>query len=522
MSLLLLSAGPPPGCLSAQVIDTVVVVNRNVFDLEADGAAPGFLARLANALHVRTRPRVIRRALLVNPGDPYDSARVAESERALRGLFVFSRVRLDTVRIRGRLALRVETTDGWSTKPQLGYSSAGGAVSWLAGLVEENLLGTATSLTAVYNKTPDRSIFDLGYLNPHFVGRRARLQGEYASKSDGKRGVWFVGVPFYETAARAALATDGEAASERVLVFRDSALYTTVERRALRFGVTAGFAPHATSRDYVRLWLGGQWRREDFDTTPPAFPRSVFGTVGGGVEAGHVRFQVLERFNSYARREDVDVSQLLHVGLWAAPRAWGYPADQAGVGPELSWQVGARWTSGFAVLRGAANGVYGANGLDSGRVAGSLTVASQNLPRQTLLAHFEGRALRRPNPGSEFDLWLLQKGPRVFGIHQFTGTRMVWVVVEDRVLLSDELWGLVGVGVAPFLDYGGAWYAEGFRDLAIPTERPRLGGDVGLSLRFGPTRAVRGDVGEFAIGYRFGQGVTGSRWGVSIRKGLAF
>src|SRR5256712_3129327 len=102
MSLLLLSASLPVR-LSAQVIDTVVVVNRNVFDLEADGAAPGFLARLANALHVRTRPRVIRRALLVNPGDPYDSARVAESERALRGLFVFSRVRLDTVRIRGRL-----------------------------------------------------------------------------------------------------------------------------------------------------------------------------------------------------------------------------------------------------------------------------------------------------------------------------------------------------------------------------------------------------------------------------------
>src|SRR2546428_733176 len=403
MSLLLLSASLPVR-LSAQVIDTVVVVNRNVFDLEADGAAPGFLARLANALHVRTHPWVIRRALLVNPGDPYDSARVAESERALLGLFVFSRVRLDTVRIRGRLALRVETTDGWSTKPQLGYSSAGGAVSWLAGLVEENLLGTATSLTAVYNKTPDRSIFDLGYLNPHFVGRRARLQGEYASKSDAKRGVGFGGVPFYVT----------------------------------------------------------------------------------------------------------------------APRAWAYPADQAGVGRELSWQVGARWSRGFATLRGAANGVYGANGLDSGRVAGSLTVASQSLPRQTLLAHLEGRALRRPNPGAEFDLWLLQKGPRVFGIHQFTGTRMVWVVVEDRVLLSDELWGLVGVGVAPFLDYGGAWYAEGFRDLAIPTERPRLGGDVGLSLRFGPTHAVRGDVGEIAIGYRFGQGGAGSRWGLSIRKGLAF
>ena len=521
MSLLLLSAGPPVR-LSAQVIDTVVIVNRNVFDLEADGAAPGFLARLANALHVRTHPWVIRRALLVNPGDPYDSARVAESERALRGLFVFSRVRLDTARIGGRFALLVETTDGWSTKPQLGYSSAGGDVSWLLGLVEENLLGTATALTAVYSKNPVRSALDLAYLNPHFVGRRVRLAGDYAIKSDGKRGLWFVGVPFYESAARRALALDGEAAAESVRVYRDTMLFRQVERRALRFSVTAGFAPRATSRDYVRLWLGGQWRREDFDTTTTGFPRSMFGTVGGGVDATHVRFQVLERFNSFARREDVDLSQVVHLGLWAAPRAWGYPSGRAGVGPELSGQVSALWSGGFAVLRAAANGVYGASGLDSGRVAGSLTVASQNLSRQTLLLHVEGAALRRPAPGAEFDLWLMQRGPRVFGIHQFVGTRRVWLVVEDRVLVSDELWGLVGVGLAPFLDYGGAWYAEGFRDLAIPTERPRLGGDVGLSLRFGPTRAVRGDVSEIAIGYRFGQGVAGSRWGLSIRKGLAF
>src|SRR2546430_3024784 len=121
--------------LSAQTIDTIVVVNHNIFDLEGD--APGFLARLANRLHVTTRAGVIRRTLLVNPGDRYDSARVAESERALRSLYVFSRVRLDTTRIAGRLALRVTTSDGWSTKPQLGYSSAGGDATWLAGRGEK-------------------------------------------------------------------------------------------------------------------------------------------------------------------------------------------------------------------------------------------------------------------------------------------------------------------------------------------------------------------------------------------------
>jgi hypothetical protein len=89
----------------------------------------------------------------------------------------------------------------------------------------------------------------------------------------------------------------------------------------------------------------------------------------------------------------------------------------------------------------------------------------------------------------------------------------VWLALEDRLLVADDVWGLMGVGVAPFLDYGGAWYAD---------ESPRLGGAAGMSLRIGPTRAVRGDVAEFTVGYRFGKGFTGSRWGLAVRKGVRY
>src|SRR2546430_8203066 len=152
----LLTAGPPArlsGQTPAPRIDTIIVVNRNVFDLQA-ADAPRFIARLANRLHARTRAGVIRSTLLVNPGDRYDSARVAESERALRNLNVFSRVRIDTTRLDGRLALRIATTDGWSTKPQLGYSSAGGDVTGVGRIVGDKLFGTATAPPAGYNKPP--------------------------------------------------------------------------------------------------------------------------------------------------------------------------------------------------------------------------------------------------------------------------------------------------------------------------------------------------------------------------------
>ena len=487
--------------VSPQTVDTIVVENRNIFDHANDG--PGFVAHLANALHIRTRASVIRRSLLLSPGQPYDSARAAESERALRALGVFRFVRVDTARLGaagdGPFALRVRTADGWSSKPQATFSTAGGDQTWAAGFVEENFLGTASELGVSYSRTPDRRRLDFQYLNPHFLARRATLLLHYGNLSDGKKGAWQVGVPFYQTAARGALSTYGESARERILQFKDGARVDSMERRVLRVGVTGGVALHATSRDYVRLTLGGEWRREDFaqPMTDP-FPRSTFTSGRIGVEVGHVRFRVLEQFNSYARREDVDVSQTLYLGS----------VVESGMGYEVRGQVSTVWRGGFALLHGEAVG------LDSTRLRGRLTIVSQNLPRQTLIARVEGGRLQRPKPGTEFDLWLDQVGPRLFGAHAFTGTRMTWLAFEDRILVATDLWGMVGLGLAPFVDYGGAWYAD---------EATRLGGDVGVALRFGPTRAVHGDAGELAVGYRCGNGVGIPKgWALALRRGFRF
>ena len=113
-----------PSQSPAPIIDTIVVINHNIFD-ENDLETLPYVARIANALHIKTHASVIRRTLVLNQGDPYDSARAVESERALRNLNVFRQVRVDTLHVRNRLALRVQTEDGWSTKQQLNYSSSG-------------------------------------------------------------------------------------------------------------------------------------------------------------------------------------------------------------------------------------------------------------------------------------------------------------------------------------------------------------------------------------------------------------
>jgi len=491
---------------TAQTIDTIIIDNGNVFHGNAEGA-PQFVAKLANALHMRTRQWVIRRRLLLDKGDKLDAARLEETERALRGLGVFRFVRVDTLRLpRGShgaggpddpLAVEVVTADGWSTQPQASYTRSAGDVAWGVGFIERNFLGTATELDLNYDKNPDRSRFDFGFANPYFIARRARAMLHYSHLSDGRAGGWDLGLPFYETVAPYSLETYGEAARQRVLRYADGVLQDSAVHHVFRMGLSGGIATHATTRDYIHLIATAEWRRENIDSFYAGpVPYSTFTTLWAGVAIGRVRFRVLEQFNSYSRREDVDLSPTLNVSA----------VFESGVGYEASGQMAAIWKGGFARFR-----VEG-NGLDSTRIRGGVTVVSQNLRRHTFIGHFEVGSLYRPKIGSEFNLWVEQRGPRLYGIHDFTGTRMAWLVLEDRILVAEEVAGLMGIGLAPFLDYGGAWYGTD----------SRLRGDVGLSLRFGPTRAVRGEAGEIAFGYRFGEGVPGKRWAFTLRKGIAF
>ncbi len=497
-------------------IDTVIVVTRNVFD--PPGNTPRFVARLGNALHITTQPGIVRRLLLVDAGTRLDSARLVESERALRDVGVFRSVLLDTVRVGDRLALRVQTADGWSTSPQLNFSSAGGSSTWSVAFVERNFLGTATFVSLSYGKSPDRTSFDVQLASPGLVVRHAPLILAYSDLSDGHVASWSYGLPFYRTEARWSLMTGGVAARHRVLEFTHpdaiggATLTDSTQHRVLAFSVQGGMALQAAAGGYVRLWGGAVLRREGYAPYGTSLGDSSFGTVGAGIEAARVRYGVFEHLNSFGRREDVNLSSALRAGVWAAPRAWGYPAARAGLGPELGGQVAAQWRAGFALLRAAGHGVLTASGVDSGQVHASIDVVTTGLKRQALLLHLEAGALRRPSFAEAFDLWATLNGPRGFGAHAFTGTRMVYAMLEDRMLVSDELFGVLGIGAAPYVEYGGAWYGD-------RGESPRLGGDVGVALRLGSPRSVRGDVAEIAVSYRFGDGFRpGGPWALSLRR----
>jgi hypothetical protein len=264
---------------------------------------------------------------------------------------------------------------------------------------------------------------------------------------------------------------------------------------------------------FVRVGLFGGVRREAYlaiEDTALAIPDSVFGTIGAVTELSRPRFIEVTHYNGFAREEDLDLGSRVLLGFGMALESLGYP--RGGVAPFVEVQTGLGTPAAFARLGVNANGLLTSAGIDSGRVSAGLTLASRLIPRHATVLHVEAGVQKNAVPGAEFDLGH-GLGPRAFKPHAFTGTRAVWGVAEHRVFLWDELFGLFGLGLAGFVDYGGAWFAD---------QAARHGGDVGIGLRGGATSATGPNVGRLDLAYRFGDGITGSRWVVSFGTAYQF
>jgi hypothetical protein len=68
--------GPNAGDSASPVIQAVAIRRNDVFD---STEAHNWLTRLANRLHITTRESVVRREVLLHPGQAYDSAAAAET-----------------------------------------------------------------------------------------------------------------------------------------------------------------------------------------------------------------------------------------------------------------------------------------------------------------------------------------------------------------------------------------------------------------------------------------------------------
>ena len=492
------------------VIRRVHLVRRDIFDPNERG----WFARLANHLHFQTQAPVIRREVLIHPGEQYDSALVAESERNLRALGIFRRVQIDSVRTDSGLVLRVLTKDGWSTQLDWRFRSTGGEVAFTIGMVETNLLGTASSAAVRYRKDPDRSSIALAFRRRRLFAGTVGLEFQYENRSDGRLSGIAIERPFFAQTSANAFRLGAEDDDARVLRFFEGIdqARDTLNRRFSLVRASYAWALRAATSGYLRLGVAAQVRRDDtlrVGSTAP-MPRTVTGSVGPYLIWNRARYLVAHGYAGFAREEDVDLGTTVRVGLQAAPGLFGYERD--GLAPEIAGRVGTQIPGGFGYIDAFAGGLFSSAGLDSGTVQLAGTVVLQPGARHVAVLHLEGGWLKDPVPGEEFDLGL-GSGPRAFGSHAFTGDRSIFASAEYRYTLTEDLAGLVGLGIAGFIDHGGAWYAGSPR---------RTGWDAGVGLRLGASRSTDVPALRFDLAHRFANDVEPAGWVLTVGKGFAF
>jgi hypothetical protein len=463
---------------SASVVERVSVERRPVFDKVPTAS---WYERLGNRIHVVTRPFVIERELLVRRGAPADSTLIAETERNLRGLGLFAEVRIDTSMGPQGTAVAVTTRDAWSTKLTVSLSASGSQAALKISAAESNLLGLGVTVGASFRHDPDRDAWQLNFNAPRTIRNRVGVRAMLDNLTDGRRATASITAPFFSLSARDSAGVAVEWFDGTVLRFRDGdpEPADSLHRRfgIVRFG--AATAVRRAKTGYLRIGLTAQARREDFipDTSTAMMPRTLTGALLLVGEHRSARFFEMLNYRALGSTEDIDVGLRTSVGVSLAPVAWGY--DQNGVGGLFSIDFGTRIPRGFVQLGVDGTSLFNSGGLDSGTVRGSGTVAIGLTESSTFVANLSGGVQREPAPGAELDLGLTV-GPRAYPAHAFTGDRAYFVMAEYRQIIARNVAKLMNIGVAAFVERGGAWFAG----------QPRRGGsDAGIGFRFASPRA---------------------------------
>jgi hypothetical protein len=189
-----------------KVVEEIDVVSLDV--IEQRDPAPNFL----NIFHAKTRPYVIRREVLMKPGDRYSQGLCDESARNLREFHQLSLVAC--IAERGsrpdRVRILVVAKDVWSLRLNSDFRWVGGGLEYLVlAPSEENLFGTHHTTSLLFSLYPLTYSVGARYGIPRVAGSRVRASAEgsivlnrESGSPGGSFGLISVGQPLYSTRAQ--------------------------------------------------------------------------------------------------------------------------------------------------------------------------------------------------------------------------------------------------------------------------------------------------------------------------------
>lgn len=179
-------------------IDSIIIDNQNIYDV-SQPKYDRFLFKTINSLHIKTTKHIIKKEVLLEVGQPFDSTLAAETERNLRRwLNVYDAWVTPQLLGNGNLKVTITTIDQWSLNGGLEYSREGNDKKLRLGLTEKNLAGYNIRFTAYYvDDSREGEYFEGSFSDVRFLGYPVLLSASYNDNPKAKYRAILLEHPFY-------------------------------------------------------------------------------------------------------------------------------------------------------------------------------------------------------------------------------------------------------------------------------------------------------------------------------------
>ena len=499
-------------------IGNIEVITEDIFDTD-DPAENKLLFRWANALHVRTRPAVIERALLFKTGDRVSVRVFDETERLLRANRYLYDVRFRVVAVNDGIAdIQVITRDTWTLDPGISLSRSGGANNTAIHLREHNLLGTGISLGIGRSRNVDRSSEEFQIAGDRLFGSRLSAAYSHAANSDGGFDSVSVLLPFYGLDGRRSAGLSASS-DDRVDARYNSgeivAHYRLHQRRAeVVAGWSAGLVGGRVQRYSVGLAL-----RDDLFSLEPGRVAPARLSESEKLRMPFVRYALIEdRFEKEVNRNLVGRPEFFALGLnatlqlgWASTRL-GSTRDALVYAGSVSRGI-EPWRGLTMVMAGQLSGQLSEGRLRRQRLGGQAQAYLPRSAHRLFYAALSADLVARPQPHDELLLGG-DNGLRGYPLRYQSGTRRLLLTLEERFYTDVHVWQLFRIGGAAFFDVGRAWGGDN-----INATNPGWLANAGVGLRIVSTRAAFNHVlhVDLAFPLNTAPGISRAQFGVKTR-----
>jgi hypothetical protein len=462
---------PVTGC-AGQPISDIVIITQPPFnerlprDLE-------WVRRTVRRMHVNTQDEVVRRFLLLKPGDPCNQIKRAESERILRAqpYLVDARIRVYDDE-QGGVRLEVETRDDFSLVFAPRVRTASPLFRGLR-LGEMNLGGSATMAAIEWRDgLAYNDVLGVRYTDYQFAGGRNELRLEGRRDLFGQRMSLEVVRPYYTDLQRFAWVGAVGGTREPFILQRETlpANAVTVRREYGNLGGLVRVGPvgrlkligasvtresERTDSQAVLLTPEGV-QADSFPAAPPGYaPQNVLrANLLFGMRA--IRFKPVQGFDALTGTQDVRVG--VQAGFVLGQSIVVGPArdrDRFVASNIYAGAAGERWyvgVQGITEARYSLDRNRWENVIGSGRAAWYFRPAV----RQTTVLQAEwatGRRMQAP-----FQLSLADPEGGIMGHRRSwsAGARRTVLRAEQRLVVPTRF-NVADVGFAGFVEAGRLW-----------------------------------------------------------------